>query len=28
VIFFEPGVKETDWSVTPPITGVDGKTRR
>ncbi len=28
VIFFEPGVKETDWSVTGPITGVDGKTRR
>lgn len=28
VIFFEPGVKETDWSATPPITGVDGKTRR
>lgn len=28
VIFFEPGVKETDWSVTPPIPGVDGETRR
>ena len=28
VIFFEPGVKETDWSVTGPITGVDGQTRR
>ena len=28
VIFFEPGVKETDWSVTPPIEGVDGKLRR
>ncbi|WP_342651339.1 maltose alpha-D-glucosyltransferase [Pseudomonas sp. REB1044] len=28
VIFFEPGVKETDWSATPPIVGVDGKTRR
>lgn len=28
VIFFEPGVKETDWSATPPVTGVDGKTRR
>jgi len=28
VIFFEPGVKETDWSATAPITGVDGKTRR
>lgn len=28
VIFFEPGVKETDWSVTGPVTGVDGKVRR
>jgi trehalose synthase len=28
VIFFEPGVKETDWSVTPPVVGVDGTTRR
>jgi trehalose synthase len=28
VIFFEPGVKETDWSVTPIIEGVDGKRRR
>ncbi|WP_028693970.1 maltose alpha-D-glucosyltransferase [Pseudomonas cremoricolorata] len=28
VIFFEPGVKETDWSVTPPVTGSDGVTRR
>lgn len=28
VIFFEPGVKETDWSATPIITGVDGKPRR
>ena len=28
VIFFEPGVKETDWSATPPVTGSDGKTRR
>ncbi|WCR10832.1 maltose alpha-D-glucosyltransferase [Paracoccus stylophorae] len=28
VIFFEPGVKETDWSVTAPIKGVDGKMRR
>lgn len=28
VIFFEPGVKETDWSATAPVTGVDGKTRR
>ncbi|RKF12625.1 maltose alpha-D-glucosyltransferase [Roseovarius spongiae] len=28
VIFFEPGVKETDWSATAPIKGVDGETRR
>ncbi|KHL25213.1 trehalose synthase [Croceibacterium mercuriale] len=28
VIFFEPGIKETDWSVTGPVTGVDGKVRR
>lgn len=28
VIFFEPGVKETDWSATPIVTGVDGKDRR
>lgn len=28
VIFFEPGVKETDWSVTGEITGVDEITRR
>ncbi|MBV4531255.1 maltose alpha-D-glucosyltransferase [Pseudomonas sp. SWRI107] len=28
VIFFEPGIKDTDWSATPPIVGVDGKTRR
>ncbi|MDO5756490.1 MAG: maltose alpha-D-glucosyltransferase [Rhodobacterales bacterium] len=28
VIFFEPGVKETDWSVTAPIIGVDGVKRR
>ncbi len=28
VIFFEPGVKETDWSTTPVIVGVDGKPRR
>ncbi|MDG9884311.1 maltose alpha-D-glucosyltransferase [Pseudomonas sp. GD04058] len=28
VIFFEPGVKETDWSATPAVTGADGKTRR
>ncbi len=28
VIFFEPGVKETDWSATGPVVGVDGQTRR
>src|SRR5690606_37103729 len=28
VIFYEPGIKETDWSATAPITGVDGITRR
>lgn len=28
VIFFEPGVKETDWSATAPVTGADGKLRR
>ncbi|MBD8601676.1 MULTISPECIES: maltose alpha-D-glucosyltransferase [unclassified Pseudomonas] len=28
VIFFEPGVKETDWSATPVVIGVDGKARR
>lgn len=28
VIFFEPGVKETDWSATDAIVGQDGKTRR
>ncbi|CAI3788261.1 hypothetical protein AHFPHNDE_01934 [Pseudomonas sp. MM227] len=28
VIFFEPGVKETDWSATPVVVGVDGKARR
>jgi trehalose synthase len=28
VIFFEPGVKETDWSATPIVLGVDGKPRR
>ncbi|MCK1785052.1 maltose alpha-D-glucosyltransferase [Pseudomonas sp. TNT11] len=28
VIFFEPGVKETDWSTTPVVLGVDGKPRR
>lgn len=28
VIFFEPGIKETDWSATPPVPGADGKLRR
>ncbi|WP_036113331.1 MULTISPECIES: maltose alpha-D-glucosyltransferase [Luteibacter] len=28
VIFLEPGVKDTDWSATAPVTGVDGKVRR
>ena len=28
VIFFEPGVKETDWSATSIVIGVDGKPRR
>ncbi|MBN3854010.1 maltose alpha-D-glucosyltransferase [Paraburkholderia sp. Ac-20340] len=28
VIFFEPGIKETDWSATPPVVGVDGNVRR
>lgn len=28
VIFYEPGVKETNWSATRPIKGVDGITRR
>jgi len=28
VIFFEPGIKETDWSATPVVVGVDGKARR
>ena len=28
VIFFEPGVKETDWSATQVVIGVDGKPRR
>jgi len=28
VIFFEPGVKETDWSATDVILGVDGVERR
>ncbi|MFD1719940.1 maltose alpha-D-glucosyltransferase [Amnibacterium endophyticum] len=28
VIFYQPGVKETNWSATGPILGVDGLTRR
>ena len=28
VIFHEPGVKETNWSTTAPVTGVDGVERR
>lgn len=28
VIFYEPGVKETNWSVTKPIRGIDGVVRR
>ncbi|NLE98024.1 MAG: maltose alpha-D-glucosyltransferase [Propionibacterium sp.] len=28
VIFYEPGVKETNWSVTPPIRDYEGKERR
>ncbi|MEN0134237.1 MAG: maltose alpha-D-glucosyltransferase [Rhodococcus sp. (in: high G+C Gram-positive bacteria)] len=28
VIFYELGVKETNWSVTPAVTGVDGVERR
>ena len=28
VIFFEPGIKDTDWSATDVVTGVDGKRRR
>jgi trehalose synthase len=28
VIFYEPGVKETNWSVTDPVKGVDGVIRR
>src|SRR5690606_28449274 len=27
-IFYEPGVKETDWSATGMVTGVDGIVRR
>jgi trehalose synthase len=28
VIFYAPGVKETNWSATAPILGVDGRVRR
>jgi trehalose synthase len=28
VIFYEPGIKETDWSATGVVVGVDGVTRR
>ncbi|MFC3608035.1 maltose alpha-D-glucosyltransferase [Stutzerimonas tarimensis] len=28
VIFFEPGIKDTDWSATDEVEGVDGKRRR
>lgn len=28
VIFYSPGTKETNWSVTAPVLGVDGRTRR
>lgn len=28
VIFYEPGLKETNWSATRPVLGVDGKVRR
>ncbi|MDI6105985.1 maltose alpha-D-glucosyltransferase [Actinoplanes sp. NEAU-A12] len=28
VIFYAPGVKETNWSATAPVAGVDGKVRR
>ena len=28
VIFYEPGVKETNWSVTEPVIGIDGTLRR
>ncbi|KAA9106507.1 maltose alpha-D-glucosyltransferase [Microbacterium rhizomatis] len=28
VIFYTPGVKETNWSVTPPVVGTDGLERR
>ena len=28
VIFYEPGVKESNWSATAPVVGADGKLRR
>lgn len=28
VIFYDPGIKDTNWSVTPPVKGVDGIRRR
>jgi trehalose synthase len=28
VIFYDPGIKDTNWSVTPPVKGVDGIKRR
>ncbi|HET8614983.1 MAG TPA: maltose alpha-D-glucosyltransferase [Actinomycetales bacterium] len=28
VIFYAPGIKETNWSATAPVTGVDGRSRR
>ena len=28
VIFYNPGVKDTNWSATRPVLGVDGRTRR
>jgi trehalose synthase len=28
VIFYAPGIKETNWSATGPVLGVDGRTRR
>ena len=27
-IFYEPGIKDTDWSATAPVLGADGVTRR
>ena len=28
VLFHEPGIKDTNWSATAPVTGVDGVERR